>query len=199
MDNFIPPLLDTFRPPLTAATDPKKRPLKWIACAWVEEFVSYYGTPNNHEYKKEIENNLTIYCTEFLKTSSKGKSISEITPTDFIRGCRWEEKAEGVFNNVSIKKVFETTGLKSIYETYYANTSNWVHWNPIGIAEALKPGSAVPTYGKETKYLGAIGYISGFKCFLQSAKFLNGYFKLEFDKALDTLEKDFDANSGPTT
>jgi hypothetical protein len=182
-----------------ASQDQDKRPLQWRSCAWVEEFARYYGKTEYTEYTKEIEVMLSTLCKPFLRAASKNKTMSEITPNDYIRSCRWDEMDDGIFKTVNIKKTFEDAGIKLIYESYYASASNWAHWNPIGIAEAIKPGSGVPNYSKETKYLGAIGYISGFKFLLQSTKFLNGYFKLEFNETLDELEKDFDANSGPTT
>jgi hypothetical protein len=182
-----------------AAADRDKRPLQWRACAWVEEFTILYGKPEYAKYKEEIETMLKTFCTSFLKPSSRGKSIGEITPADYVRGCRWEETATGVFNNVAIRKIFVDAGLEPIYKTYYADTSNWVHWNPIGIAEALNSESGFPTYDRETQYIGAIGYISGFNSLLQSAKFLNGHLKLGFNETLDDLEKDFHANSQPTT
>jgi hypothetical protein len=182
-----------------ASQDPDKRPLQWRSCAWVEEFVNYYGKKEHAEYKKEIEVMLSKLCKPFLKPGSKNKSMSKITPDDYVRSCRWEEMTGGVYKVANIKKTFGDAGIKRIYETYYANASNWAHWNPIAIAEALKTESDVPNYSKETKYLGAIGYICGFKFLMQSTKFLNGYFKLEFDETLDELERTFDANSGPTT
>jgi hypothetical protein len=181
-----------------AAKDPKTRPLEWRACSWVEEFARLYGTPHYPVYKKEIETMLSAHCTPFLKPSSKHKSLSEITPNDYTRGCRWEEVEEGVFSNVTIKKIFQDAGLEQIYQTYYADTSNWTHWNPIGIGEALQHESDKLAYGNETKYLGALAYITGFNVLLQSARFLNDYFKMDFNKTLDELYGEFCAGSGPT-
>jgi hypothetical protein len=179
------------------ASQDSARPLRWRAYPWVEEFRRLYGKAIDPSYKEEMENMLRTVCAHFLKPKAKGKPQTEITPGDYVKGCRWE-MADGKIQPVKIRRVFEDANIGSLYNDFYSDTSNWVHWNAIAIGEALQRTGETVAYSKKTKYLGAIAYVSGFMVLFQSAMFLNDYFNIGSTKDLSDLYDEFKNNSGPT-
>lgn len=108
------------------------------------------------------------------------------------------EMADGKIQPVKIRRVFEDANIGSMYNGFYSDTSNWVHWNAIAIGEALQRTGETVAYSKKTKYLGAVAYVSGFMVLYQSAMFLNDYFNIGSTKDLSDLYDEFKNNSGPT-
>jgi hypothetical protein len=160
------------------------RAYNWKSYLWVGEFRQWYGKPEYLLKKTEIEFNLKTHCTQFLKGDAKEKTQGQITPKNY--GNKWHTE--------NLKDIIDELKFAQLYGPVYSLTSGWLHWDSYLINMALEYEGDNADYTNETKWVGILAYIIGYRSLLLSAKVFDDLFDLrspdlqaEFDLCLETL------------
>ena len=173
---------------LWAALDPATRALKWRAFAWILDWRLMQaqiraGEPIDNSKCEIIGEALQRYGDLFLTSKArKARQHHSPLPTD---------PYFDTWTGYSFRKITEDVGGEELYLKLYKYFSNWHHWSPGGLANAINRERDRILYSSVSASDTATALAVGFQCLLQTLEVADKHLQLGGSTKIAELRNDY--------
>ena len=170
--------------------NPKDRAYRWRTFKAVLDWrmmqqIIQAGKKVSPTYRKDIEKGLQDYGEQFYtKEAKRRKREGEKLPKDpYFKN--WTGR--------SIRQIWECIGAKELYLRLYKPFSEWHHWSPSGLRDAIAiiPDEQRFIYSSIYYPYIAASLNIGFNCLLRNIELINEYFKLDMRSKIKKLKGEY--------
>jgi hypothetical protein len=174
---------------LWAAQEPDVRPRRWRALTWVHDWRlcrsrQAEGKPYDAEYMRRAETMLAAFGDLVLTPRARSSRASGAAlPADpYITGWR---------DGKTIKDVCVKVGAQSAHATLYGSFSEWHHWGPVALAEAIDRGDEGILYEAWSAIDSASALATAFSCLMDTMKLVSTHLRLEMEGEIQDLRTQY--------
>jgi len=177
--------------------NPKDRSFLWYYFPCILAWRRMQERINNGEKieQKEgdlINQNINSYGEKFY--IKKAREHYESKTSEPFKGDPYFKKWYGSDFAYLVQQV---NGAEVLYKNFYRPFSDWHHWNPMGLWQALERDKKTNIFSYSLSSIVSLTntLVVGFECLIQTAEVVNHYFNLRFDTKLKNLAEEIEVAS----